>query len=100
MWPQLVMEWNNDFLPTCIENLVNTTLQAKCHDQDGQVDGVFDPRSCNVLGVLRSLIGTVTPCGRFTATDALAIQEIWQEPRISVSQQNLPTGLTVSSRTH
>jgi Tannase and feruloyl esterase len=95
MWPQLVMEWNNDFLPTCIENLVNTTLQGQCHDQDGQVDGVFDPRTCNVLGVLRSLIGTVTPCGTFTATDALVIQEIWQGPRFSGSQKNLLTGLPV-----
>ena len=95
MWPQLVMEWNSDFLPTCIENLVNTTLRAKCHDQDGQVDGVFDPRTCNVLGVLRSLIGTSTPCGTFTATDALVIQEIWQGPRFSGSQQNLLTGLPV-----
>ena len=95
MWPQLVMEWNNDFLPTCIENLVNTTLQSKCHDQDGQVDGVFDPRTCNVLGVLRSLVGTVTPCGTFTATDALVIQEIWQGPRESGSQKNLLTGLPV-----
>jgi Tannase and feruloyl esterase len=95
MWPQLVMEWDNDILPTCKENLVNATLQAKCTDQDGQVDGVFDPRTCNVLGVLRSLIGTVTPCGTFTAADALVIQEIWQGPRYSGSQQNLLTGLPV-----
>jgi Tannase and feruloyl esterase len=95
MWPQLVMEWNNDFLPSCKENLVNTTLQAKCHDQDGQVDGVFDPRTCNVLGVLRSLVGTVTPCGTFTTTDALVVQEIWQGPRLSGSQKNLLTGLPV-----
>jgi Tannase and feruloyl esterase len=95
MWPQLVMEWNKDVLPTCKENLVNTTLQAKCHDQDGQVDGVFDPRDCNVLGVLRSLIGTSTPCGTFTATDALVVQEIWQGPRDSGSQSNLLTGLPV-----
>ena len=95
MWPQLVMEWNNDILPTCKENLVNTTLQAKCHDQDGQVDGVFDPRDCNVLGVLRGMIGTVTPCGTFTATDALVIQEIWQGPRDSGSQKKLLTGLPV-----
>ena len=95
MWPQLVMEWNNDILPTCKENLVNTALQSKCRDQDGQVDGVFDPRTCNVLGVLRSLIGTVTPCGAFTATDALVVQEIWQGPRDSGSQKNLLTGLPV-----
>ena len=95
MWPQLVMEWNKDVLPTCKENLVNTTLQAKCHDQDGQVDGVFDPRTCNVLGVLHSLIGTSTPCGTFTAADALVVQEIWQGPRYSGSQSNLLTGLPV-----
>ena len=95
MWPQLVMEWNNDYLPTCIEDLVNTALQAHCPDQDGQVDGVFDPRSCDVLGVLDSLIGTATPCGTFTRTDALVIQEIWQGPRYSGSQNNLLTGLPV-----
>jgi Tannase and feruloyl esterase len=95
MWPQLVMEWNNDYLPTCIENLVNTTLQAHCPDQDGQVDGVFDPRNCDVLGVLDSLVGTVTPCGTFTATDALVIQEIWQGPRLSGSQNDLLHGLPV-----
>jgi feruloyl esterase len=95
MWPQLVMEWTSDFLPTCKENLVNSTLQAQCHDQDGQVDGVFDPRTCDVLAVLRSLIGTVTPCGTFTATDALVVREIWQGPRLSGSQDNLLTGLPV-----
>jgi hypothetical protein len=60
MWPQLVMEWNNDYLPTCKEDLVNTTLQAQCRDQDGLLDGVFDPRNCDVIGILRSLIGTDT----------------------------------------
>jgi feruloyl esterase len=95
MWPQLVMEWNNDYLPTCKENLVNTALQSQCHDQDGQVDGVFDPRTCDVLAVLRSLTGTVTPCGTFTATDARVVQEIWQGPRHSGSQKNLLTGLPV-----
>ena len=35
LWPQLVMEWNNDYLPACLENLVNTTLQLHRKDQDG-----------------------------------------------------------------
>jgi hypothetical protein len=95
LWPQLVMEWNSDELPTCKEQLVNSTLKAKCRDQNGQVDGVFDPRNCDVLGVLRSLIGTNTPCGMFTATDALVVQEIWQGPRFSGSQSNLKTGFPV-----
>jgi Tannase and feruloyl esterase len=95
MWPQLVMEWNSDFLPTCKEDLVNSTLRSQCRDQNGQIDGVFDPRNCNVLAVLRGLIGTVTPCGTFTATDALVIQEIWQGPRLSGSQKDLLHGLPV-----
>jgi Tannase and feruloyl esterase len=95
MWPQLVMKWTNDYLPTCKENLVNTTLQARCPDQDGQVDGVFDPRDCNVIGVLDSLIGTVTPCGTFTKTDALVVQAIWQGPRFSGSQNDLLHGVPV-----
>jgi len=95
MWPQQVMEWNHDFLPTCQEDLVNTALQAQCHDQNGQIDGVFDPRNCDVLAVLRGLVGTSTPCGTFTATDALVIQEVWQGPRFSGTQNNLLHGLPV-----
>jgi feruloyl esterase len=95
MWPQLVMEWNSDYLTPCKENLVNSTLAAHCPDQNGQVDGVFDPRDCDVLGVLNSLVGTATPCGPFTATDALVIREIWQGPRLSGSQDNLLHGFPV-----
>jgi Tannase and feruloyl esterase len=95
LWPQLVMEWNNDYLSTCTEDLVNTTLQERCPDQDGQIDGVFDPRNCDVLGILDSLIGTVTPCGTFTAKDALVVQEIWQGPRESGSQSDLLHGKPV-----
>jgi Tannase and feruloyl esterase len=95
MWPQLVMGWSHDELSACKEDLVNTTLEAQCRDQDGQVDGVFDPRDCNVLGILRSLIGTNTPCGTFTATDARVVEEIWQGPRLSGSQSNLQSGLPV-----
>jgi Tannase and feruloyl esterase len=95
MWPQLVMEWNSDELSACKEDLVNTTLQSRCSDQDGQVDGVFDPRTCDVLGILRSLVGTVTPCGTFTEADARVVLEIWQGPRRSGSQSNLSKGLPV-----
>ena len=95
LWPQLVMAWTNDYLPTCKEDLVNTALRTQCRDQNGQVDGVFDPRSCDVLGVLRGLIGTATPCGTFTATDALVVQEIWQGPRRSGTQNDLLHGRPV-----
>ena len=95
LWPQLAMEWNNDELPPCKEAAVNAALQSHCRDQDGQVDGVFDPRTCNVIGILRSLIGTSTRCDTFTATDALVVQEIWQGPRFSGSQSNLVHGFPV-----
>ena len=95
MWPQLVMEWNSDYLTPCKENLVNTTLRANCADQNGQINGVFDPRNCDVLGVLDSLVGTSTPCGTFTATDALVIREIWQGPRESGTQADLLHGKPV-----
>ena len=58
-------------------------------DQNGQVDGVFDPRNCDVLGVLESLVGTDTGCGTFTETDATVIREIWQGPRKSSQSQLL-----------
>ena len=95
MWPQLVMKFMNDYLPTCKEDLVNTALQTHCPDQNGQIDGVFDPRNCDVVGVLDSLIGTVTPCGTFTATDAQVVQAIWQGPRESGTQSNLLHGQPV-----
>lgn len=95
MWPQLVMQWNNDELPPCKEAAVDTALQAHCLDQDGKIDGVFDPRTCDVLSILKHLIGTSTPCGTFTATDAKVVQEIWQGPRQSGSQSDLLHGKTV-----
>lgn len=92
MWPQFVMLWSHDELPSCKESLVNTALQSNCKDQDGQVDGVFDPRTCDVFGILESLIGTSTPCGTFTATDAQVVREIWTGPRRSGSESDLQDG--------
>jgi hypothetical protein len=95
MWPQLVMEWTNDELPACKEAAVNTALKTHCRDQSGQINGVFDPRNCDVLGVLKGLIGTITPCGTFTATDAKVVQAIWQGPRNSGSQSDVLNGTPV-----
>jgi Tannase and feruloyl esterase len=92
LWPQLVMRWSNDELPPCKEAAVNAALKSHCRDQNGQIDGVFDPRTCDVRAVLRGLVGTSTPCGRFTATDARVVQAIWQGPRKSGSQADLLHG--------
>jgi len=95
LWPQLVMLWSNDELPPCKEAAVNAALKSHCRDQTGQIDGIFDPRNCDVLEVLRGLVGTSTPCGTFTATDALVVKEIWQGPRLSGSQSDLQHGVPV-----
>lgn len=90
------MEWNNDCLSTCKEDPVDATLQQRCPDQDCQVDGVFGPAElCDVLGVMDSPIGTVTPCSTFTATDALVVHEISQRPRYAGSQSDLKNWMPV-----
>ncbi|MBV9593694.1 MAG: tannase/feruloyl esterase family alpha/beta hydrolase [Actinobacteria bacterium] len=95
LWPELVMQWNGDNLPPCKEAAVNNALASHCPDQDGQIDGVFDPRTCDVLAILKSLIGTSTPCGTFTTTDAKVVEEIWQGPTDSGLQSDLLHGQRV-----
>ncbi|MBV9805022.1 MAG: tannase/feruloyl esterase family alpha/beta hydrolase [Solirubrobacterales bacterium] len=95
LWPELVMEWNGDNLAPCKEAAVNAALASHCPDQDGRIDGVFDPRTCNDLAILKSLIGTSTPCGTFTATDAKVVEEIWQGPTNSGAQSDLLDGQRV-----
>jgi len=95
MWPQLVMLWNDDFMPPCKQAAVNAALRSHCRDQSGQINGVFDPRTCDVLAILKGLVGTSTACGTFTATDAKVVQAIWQGPRKSGSQADLLHGKRV-----
>src|SRR4029077_14439618 len=78
MWPQLVMQWNNDFLPSCKETLVLSALASRCPDYCGHIDGVFDPRTGDHKAILQSLVGTSTACGTFTQTDADTLLAFWQ----------------------
>lgn len=55
---------------------------------------MFDPRDCNVLGVLRSLIGTVTPCGTFKAAGGKLI--MWQ----GLADQLIFTGDSINYYNH
>ncbi|MBV9684899.1 MAG: tannase/feruloyl esterase family alpha/beta hydrolase, partial [Solirubrobacterales bacterium] len=93
MWPQLVMEWNNDELSACGERLVNAPLDARCPDYDGQFDGVLDPahlrRDRRSQEPDRHLHGHAK-CS--PPTDALVVQEIWHGPRFSGRQSNVLTG--------
>jgi Tannase and feruloyl esterase len=79
-WPQLVMLQAHDFVPQCKFAAANAAAVAACDGLDGVVDGVIgDPRACHFDPA--SLIGTSTPCGTITATDADIIRAIWQGPR-------------------
>ena len=85
MWPQLVMEWNNDYLPTCKEDLVTRRCRRTAPTRTARSTACSTHATATCSAVLDNLIGTVTPCDTFTKTDALVVQEIWQGPRYSGS---------------
>ncbi|HEY1572564.1 MAG TPA: tannase/feruloyl esterase family alpha/beta hydrolase [Pseudonocardiaceae bacterium] len=79
IWPALVMNASGDALPVCKEDAFTGAVVAACDGLDGVVDGVIsDPAACRWDP--HSLVGTRTPCGMITATDADVIQKIWQGP--------------------
>ncbi|MBV8947409.1 MAG: tannase/feruloyl esterase family alpha/beta hydrolase [Solirubrobacterales bacterium] len=87
IWPELVMLQSNDFLPSCKETAFTDAVTVAC----GGVDGVIqDPGNCHWNPF--DLVGTVTPCGTITATDAAVVEKIWDGPR-STSGQRLWYGL-------
>jgi Tannase and feruloyl esterase len=82
MWGELQMNLANDFIPQCKFAAANQAAVAACDGLDGVKDGVIGAwQHCRFDA--RSLIGTVTPCGTITATDADIINKIWQGPRDS-----------------
>lgn len=79
LWPALVMKASGDPLPLCEETAFTDAVIAACDGLDGVRDGVIgDPADCHWDP--HSLVGTETPCGVITATDADVIQRIWQGP--------------------
>jgi hypothetical protein len=79
-WPQLVMLQAGDFVPQCKFDAVTAAAVAECDGLDGVEDGVIDdPRGCSFDPM--SMVGTETPCGTITATDAEVIRSIWQGAR-------------------
>jgi hypothetical protein len=80
VWPALVMNASNDFLPACKESAFTAAAVAACDGSDGVVDGVIgDPDACRWDP--HRLVGTDTPCGPITALDADVVEKIWQGPR-------------------
>ena len=87
IWPELVMLRTGDFLPSCKEAAFTDAVTAAC----GGVDAVIqDPGSCHWNPF--DLVGTVTPCGTITATDAAVVEKIWNGPT-STSGKKLWYGL-------
>jgi feruloyl esterase len=82
LWGQLVMKQSNDFLPGCkLDAATNAAIQA-CDALDKVTDGIInDPTKCNYDP--HALVGTTTPCGTITQTDADVIAAIWQGARDS-----------------
>jgi feruloyl esterase len=80
LWPQLVMLRAHDFLPRCKLAAFREAVIMKCDALDGVTDGVIgnlaDCRSSPL-----SVVGTSTPCGIITRTDARVMEQIWQGPR-------------------
>jgi len=81
MWPQLLMLENDDEIPACKAQAVVDAVVAACDTVgDGVEDGVIgDPLACTWDP--SELIGTPTPCGTITKTDADIIRQIWRGAR-------------------
>jgi hypothetical protein len=48
------MEWNSDYLSTCKEDLVNTTLQQRCQTSTARSTACLIRANCDKLGALDS----------------------------------------------
>ena len=77
IWPQLVMNHAHDFLPSCKEVAFIKAVVKAC----GRGAGVIKiPSTCHWNPAL--LVGSVTPCGKITKTDAAVVAKIWQGPTV------------------
>jgi Tannase and feruloyl esterase len=80
MWGEVQMNLAHDFIPACKMEAAQAAAVAKCDGLDGVTDGIIsDWPDCHFDA--RTLIGTVTPCGTITATDASVINRIMEGPR-------------------
>jgi feruloyl esterase len=80
LWGELEMNLAHDFIPQCKFAAADAAATAACDGLDGVVDGIIsDWQDCHFDA--HKLVGTVTPCGTITTTDADLINRIWQGPR-------------------
>lgn len=79
LWPELVMARAHDFLPQCKFNAFRTAVIKQCEVTNGVNYGeIMDPFKCSFNAF--TLVGTKTPCGTITRTDAKVMEEIWAGP--------------------
>jgi feruloyl esterase len=81
MWGQLVMLETKNVVAPCKLAAASAAAVNACDADDGVRDGIIgNPRQCRYDP--QDLVGTESAsCGRFTATDAQVVREIWQGPR-------------------
>jgi feruloyl esterase len=78
IWPELVMKQSGDYLPACKENAFTAAVVKACDSLDKVTDGIIDPTRCHWDPM--NLVGTSTPCGTITKTDAQVVAKIWEGP--------------------
>jgi feruloyl esterase len=80
LWGQLRMRLAGDEVAPCKLTAATQAAVAACDTRDGVTDGIIgDWQGCRFEA--STLVGTDTPCGTITATDAQLINEIWAGPR-------------------
>jgi feruloyl esterase len=80
LWGELEMNLAHDFIPQCKFAAADAAAIAACDGLDGVRDGIIsDWQGCHFDA--RKLVGTATPCGTITTTDADLINKIWAGPR-------------------
>ena len=75
-WGQLQMLQSGDVIPQCKFDAFTSAAISACDPQDGISDGIIsDWQNCTFDP--HSLVGSVTPCGTITATDADIVGSMW-----------------------
>jgi Tannase and feruloyl esterase len=99
LWGQMTMNAAGNFVAPCKLVAATSAAVAACDTIDGVADGVLeDPLRCRFDPA--TLVGTVTPCGEITATDAEMIRKIWAGPRRQTGEfmwYGLPRGASLTA---
>ena len=80
LWPQFVMKWAKNYPTAAKFDAINEGVVAACDELDHVKDGIIsDWKHCKIDA--RDLVGTASPDGRITMSDAEVVNKIWEGPR-------------------